>query len=107
MKWNDGSITSIHYFAIGSTELPKEYIELHSSGSSIVIEDFIRMNIYREGAKRTIKLKNQDKGHRNHLLEFAKLLRGEKSKIPPFEEYVYSMKITFEIEKKLRNLARL
>ena len=107
MKWNDGSITSIHYFAIGSTELPKEYIELHSSGSSIVIEDFIRMNIYKEGAKRTIKLKNQDKGHRNHLLEFAKLLRGEKSKIPPFEEYVYSMKITFEIEKKLRNLARL
>jgi len=107
MKWSDGSITSIHYFAVGSSELPKEYIELHTGGSSIVIEDFIRMNIYREGAKRTIKLKKQDKGHKNHLLEFAKLLKGEKSIIPSFEEYVYSMKITFEIEKKLRNLARL
>jgi predicted dehydrogenase/threonine dehydrogenase-like Zn-dependent dehydrogenase len=107
MKWSDGSITSIHYFTVGSPELPKEYIELHASGFSIVIEDFIKVNIYKGGTKRTMKLKKQDKGHRNHLLEFAKLLRGEKSKIPPFEEYIYSMKITFEIEKKLRNLNKL
>ena len=106
MKWSDGSITSIHYFAIGSSELPKEYLELHASGSSIVIEDFIKMNIYKEGTKRTVKLEKQDKGHKGHLLEFAKLLRGETSKIPPFEEYMYSMKITFEIERKLRNLAK-
>jgi predicted dehydrogenase len=107
MKWDDGSITSIHYFAVGATGLPKEYIELHSSGSSVVIEDFAKMNIYKGEAKRTVKLKKQDKGHRNHLLEFAKLLRGEKSNIPSFEEYIYSMKMTFEIEKKLRNLAKL
>ena len=107
MKWGDGSITSIHYFAIGSLALPKEYIELHSGGSSIVIEDFTKMSVYREGAKRTIDLKKQDKGYRDHLFEFAKLLKGEKSLIPSFEEYVYSMRITFEIEKKLRNLAKL
>jgi polar amino acid transport system substrate-binding protein len=107
MKWDDGSLTSIHYFAVGSTELPKEYIELHTSGFSVVIEDFARMSIYKGGAKRTLELKKQDKGHRNHLLEFAKLLKGENSKIPPFEEYIYSMKMTFEIEKKLRNLAKL
>jgi len=107
MKWDDGSITSIHYFAVGSPSLPKEYIELHASGTSIAIEDFIKMNIYREGTKRAIELKKQDKGHRNHLFEFAKLLKGEKSLIPPFEEYIYSMKITFEIEKKLRNLVKL
>jgi len=107
MKWGDGSITSIHYFAIGSSALPKEYIELHSGSSSIVIEDFIKMNIYREGTKRTIDLKNQDKGHRDHFFEFAKLLKGEKSLIPSFEEHIYSMRITFEIERKLRNLAKL
>jgi len=107
MKCEDGSITSIHYLAIGSQELPKEYVELHASGSSIVIEDFIKMGIYKGDIKRIIKLKRQDKGHKNHLIEFAKLIKGEKSRIPPFEDYVYSMLITFEIEKKLRNLANL
>jgi len=107
MKWDDGSITSIHYFAIGSPELSKEYIELHSGGSSFVIDDFVRMYIYKHHTKRSIKLKKQDKGHRNHLIEFAKFVKGERRNIPPFEDYVYSMRITFEIEKKLRNLARL
>jgi hypothetical protein len=64
----NGSITSIHYFAVGSPELPKEYIELYTNGSSIIIDDFARMTIYRNNAKRTIKLKKQDKGHKNHLL---------------------------------------
>jgi predicted dehydrogenase len=107
MKWEDGSITSIHYLAIGSPELPKEYVELHASGSSIVIEDFIKMGIYKGDIKRIIKLKKRDKGHKNHLIEFAKLIKGERSRIPPFEDYVYSMLITFEVEKKLRNLANL
>jgi predicted dehydrogenase len=105
IKWEDGSITSIHYFAIGSTEFPKEYVELHASGSSIVIEDFIKMGIYKGGKRRIIELKKQDKGHKNHLIEFVKLIKGEKSRIPPFEDYIHSMLITFEIEKKLRNLA--
>jgi len=106
MKWDDGSITSIHYFAMGSPELSKEYIELHAGGSSIVIDDFIRMYTYKHGT-RSIKLGKQDKGHKNHLIEFAKLVKGKRTNIPSFEDYVYSMSLTFEIEKKLRNLVKL
>jgi len=107
MRWDDGSITSIHYFAIGSPELSKEYIELHAGGSSIVIDGFVRMYMYKHGSKRSIELRKQDKGHRNHLIEFAKLVKGERALIPPFEDYVYSMRLTFETEKKLRNLTKL
>jgi predicted dehydrogenase/threonine dehydrogenase-like Zn-dependent dehydrogenase len=107
MKWKNGSITSIHYFAVGSPELPKEYIELHTNGSSIIIDDFARMTIYRNNAKRTIKLKKQDKGHKNHLLEFAKLLRGTKNIIPVFEDYIYTMRVTFQVERELRNIIRI
>ena len=84
MKWEDGSITSIHYFAIGSPKLPKEYIELHANDSSVIIEDFVKMRIYKSEARRIIKLKKRDKGHRDHLLEFAKLIKGEKSNISTF-----------------------
>ena len=107
MKWKNGSITSIHYFAVGSPELPKEYIELHTNSSSIIIDDFARMTIYRNNAKRTIKLKKQDKGHKNHLLEFAKLLRGTKNIIPVFEDYIYTMRVTFQVEREIRNIIRI
>jgi hypothetical protein len=30
-------------------------------------------------------------------------MKGEKSMIPPFEDYVYSMKLTFEIERGIRS----
>ena len=107
LKWRNGSLTNIHYTSLGSSLLSKEYIELHFQGSSIVIEDFIKMVIFGEGGKRVLKLRKQDKGHKRHLVEFAKLVRGSKSDIPPFEEYINSMKLTFEIEKRLRRLKQI
>jgi predicted dehydrogenase/threonine dehydrogenase-like Zn-dependent dehydrogenase len=107
MRWADESLTSIHYFAIGSQKLPKEYIEFHCNNSSVIIDDFIKMDIYSNGIKKTVKLERQDKGHKNHLVEFANLVKGKRSAIPPFEDYTYSMKITFEIEKRLRNIMNI
>ena len=40
MKYEDGSVASIFYFANGSKELPKEYMEIHFDGSSIVMDDY-------------------------------------------------------------------
>ncbi|MGB9826892.1 MAG: Gfo/Idh/MocA family oxidoreductase [Thermosphaera sp.] len=102
IKWRNGSLTTIHYASIGSPLLPKEYVELYTEGKTIIIENFTKMSIFEKNDVRTIKLPKQDKGHKNHLIEFAKLIKGEKSDIPPFEEYLYSMKLTFEIEKRLR-----
>ncbi|MEM2703357.1 MAG: bi-domain-containing oxidoreductase [Candidatus Bathyarchaeia archaeon] len=107
IRWLNGSLTTINYTSMGSPLLPKEYIEIHSGNKSMVLYDFKKMCILDEGRRWNIKLPNQDKGHKSHLIEFAKLVRGQQSNIPPFEEYIYSMKITLEVEKKLRNLATL
>jgi len=105
IKWHNGSLTTIHYTSIGSPLLPKEYVELYAEGKTITINDFTEMNMFERNKARTIKLPKQDKGHKRHLIEFTKLIKGEKSDIPPFEEYVNSMKLTFEIEKRLRKTA--
>lgn len=105
ITWHNGSLTTIHYTSTGSPLLPKEYIELHTGQKTVTIEDFQKMDIFLKNKKKTVRLTKQDKGHKKHLIEFAKIVRGEKSDIPPFEEYIYSMKLTFEIEKQLRGIS--
>lgn len=103
LTWADGSLTTLTYTALGHQDLPKERIEIFVGGNSIVIDDFAEMKLY--GFKeRGIRLKKQDKGHFQELIEFAKFLKGEKSNVISFEESVKAMEITFEVEKSLRSM---
>lgn len=40
LKYEDGSVCTIHYFAVGSKEMPKEYLEVHYDEKTIVMEDY-------------------------------------------------------------------
>jgi hypothetical protein len=48
----------------------------------------------------------QDKGHYQELIELARFLKGEKSNIISFQECVKAMKITFGVQKLLRETSR-
>jgi len=39
LKYQDGSVATIHYFATGSKELSKEYMEVHFDNKSIIMDD--------------------------------------------------------------------
>ena len=101
VKWTDGSLATLVYTALGHEGLPKERIEIYADGSSMVIDDFKNMELYgfREGS---IRLKRQDKGHYQQLMEISRFLRGEKSNIISFEECVKAMRMAFEAERLTR-----
>ncbi len=40
LEYKDGSVGTIHYFAVGSKDLPKERLEVHFDGKSIVLDDY-------------------------------------------------------------------
>ncbi len=40
LAYEDGSIAMIHYFAVGSNEYPKEYMEVHFDEKTIVLDDY-------------------------------------------------------------------
>jgi predicted dehydrogenase/threonine dehydrogenase-like Zn-dependent dehydrogenase len=40
LVYQDGSLATIHYFAIGSKEYPKENMEVHFDGKTIVLADY-------------------------------------------------------------------
>ena len=101
LKWADGSLATLTYTALGHGDLPKERIEIYGDKSSMVINDFKNMELYGFKGK-SIRMKRQDKGHHQELVELAKFLKNEKSNIVSFQECVKAMKITFEAGKLIK-----
>ena len=69
----------------------------------MVIDDFKSMELY-GFRERSIRLKKQDKGHRQQLIELARFLRGQKSNLISFQKCVKAMRITFEAKKQVRGV---
>lgn len=40
LAYEDGSIATIHYFAVGNKEYPKEYMEVHFDEKTIILDDY-------------------------------------------------------------------
>jgi predicted dehydrogenase/threonine dehydrogenase-like Zn-dependent dehydrogenase len=86
LEFADGSIAAICYFANGSRELPKEYLEVHSGGFTGVIRDFRELEIYSTGKPRRRKSFAQDKGQARMVQEFIQSLsKGGPPLISPAE----------------------
>ncbi len=86
LSFANGSIGTVSYFANGSRDLPKEYIEVYSSGLTGVIEDFKEMKVYRKGKPANRRLLNQDKGQASMMEQFLERIKtGGRPLISPDE----------------------
>ena len=62
MEFEDGSVAEVEYFACGSKELPKEYMEVHWENKSIIMDDYKKLTGY--GVKvKSLKSSLSRKGH--------------------------------------------
>ncbi|HET9234211.1 MAG TPA: bi-domain-containing oxidoreductase, partial [Candidatus Eisenbacteria bacterium] len=76
----------IEYIASGDSSLAKERIEIHRSGTSIVIDDFRSATLYRSGKRTQKKWPGRDKGHRAEVRAFLEAVRtGSPTPIPEEE----------------------
>ena len=81
LKYQDGSVASIEYFAIGSKNLSKELMEIHFDGKSIIVDDFKSMKGY--GAKvKELKTESSQKGQLEELKVLYESLTGQSNKWP-------------------------
>lgn len=102
VEFTDNSIGSLCYLVNGSKRLDKEYLEVHQSGVSAVLDDFKTLRIYGKGRPFRKKLFNQNKGQREMMTAFFRLLtKGGPPLISP--EILYAVtRCTFAIEDSLR-----
>ena len=95
LKFADGSIGTINYFANGSKSYPKEMLEIFSDGRVIRMENFKTTRGYGFINFRKYKTLRQDKGHKNEIRAFINnIINGGKPLIS-FEQIVNVTKSTF------------
>jgi predicted dehydrogenase len=86
LGYEDGSLGVLTYTSLGHAGLAKEYVEIYAHQHVIIIDDYKELWGYGFGAPVHHKLKKQDKGFHNQLVQFQRMRAGEKSDCPTLEE---------------------
>lgn len=73
IKFADGSIGSIGYFAEGGKSMAKERCEIIGGNRSAVIDNFTKVEFYSKSRKKTKKFSG--KGHSEEMVEFVTALK--------------------------------
>ncbi len=111
---SDGSLVVLTYTSLGDEKLPKERMEVFASGKVFILNDYLSLEAYGVGPEELkvpqgkikgnrIVLPVQDKGLKQELIELAKFLKGETSRIINFEEVISAMELTFEVDRAIKS----
>jgi predicted dehydrogenase/threonine dehydrogenase-like Zn-dependent dehydrogenase len=100
LRFANGSLGTIGYFANGDRSFSKERIEVFGGGSVAVIEDFRRLELVRNGKKNTFRSRlRQDKGHRKEWEAFSNAIQTGSDSPMPFRDVVGTMLAVFALEE--------
>ena len=73
VSFEDGSVATLTYTALGSNKFPKEQMEIYSDGKVLSLNDYKQLQVHGTNA-RGVTSKLTDKGHKRELEAFAKTL---------------------------------
>jgi predicted dehydrogenase len=95
LKYEDGSIASIEYFAVGNNRYPKEYMEVHFDQKTIVLDNYKLIKGY--GVKiKELSSKNSQKGQLEELEQLHQTLINGGSEWPiPLWDMVQTTAVSF------------
>ncbi len=98
----NGATAGIEYLSGGDSSLGKERIEIHRSGTSVVIDDFRSVSAHRNGKRRTKRWGARDKGHRAEVRAFLEAVRSGAPTPIPEEESIRTTALTLAAARSVR-----
>ena len=108
LRFANGSEGTISYLANGDRAFSKERLEVFGGGAVAVLEDFRRLELTREGNKKTIHARwRQDKGHCAAWSAFAESIQRRQPAPVSFEDLVASTLATQRIQQSVLTGERL
>ncbi len=107
IKFDNGSIGTISYFAEGDKALAKERVEIFGGGRSFIIDDFRETRAYVGGKETVKKLGRQDKGQKDEVAAFCRLVREGGKPLISLHELAATTRATFRIVESLRTARAL
>ena len=103
LKYENGSIGTISYFANGDKSLPKERIEVYANQGTAIIDDFRTLSIFSRSKKKDKKLLTQDKGQRNQVKQFIETILNGTGPLIPLEHIYSASLVTFKIIESIHS----
>ncbi len=95
LKYEDGSVAVLDYFAVGSKQFPKENLEIHFDEKTIVIDDYKSIRGWGVNVK-PISSRISEKGHIQELEAFHREMAAGKYPIPLWD-LIQTAEATFAI----------
>lgn len=102
LRYANGTNATIHYFSNGAKSYPKEKIEIHQSGKTLIIDNWRKLNGFGFKNFNTTRVK-QDKGHQRQFDELTTALKNGNPSIIPINSIVNTTKATFAAINSLTN----
>lgn len=97
LNFEDGSTGTIHYYANGSKNFPKERLEIFSGGGVLQLDNYRKLTGYGWPGFKKMNLWQQDKGQRGCVKAFIDAIaKGDKPPIP-IEEIFEVSKISIKL----------
>ncbi len=101
LRFPGGRVGTLVYAGDGDPRLPKERIEAFGAGTSAVLDDFRRLEIYRRGSRAVTK-SAQNKGHRAEIAAFIAAASG-RVEPPDIGSYLASTSASLALAESLRS----
>jgi predicted dehydrogenase/threonine dehydrogenase-like Zn-dependent dehydrogenase len=97
LKYQNGSICTIHYFAVGSNLLEKEYMEIHFENKTIILNDYKSLSTLGIDFEK-FETEKSEKGHIQELNILYDYLSGKRSNWPiDLNQLIETTEATFTI----------
>lgn len=105
MSFDDGSVATLTYTALGSSEYPKETMEIFSDGKVVVLDDYKKLSVIGTKTKQ-FTTSTQDKGQHEELVSFASGLNNGTWPIPLWQQ-VQATRISLLVQHYLTGRSSL
>jgi predicted dehydrogenase len=99
LSFADGSIGTVHYFANGSKQFPKERLEVFAGGRVLQLDNFRKLTGFGWPGFNRMNLWRQDKGQNALVSAFAGAIREGKQSPIPADELFEVMRVCLELAK--------
>ncbi|MFN5516613.1 MAG: bi-domain-containing oxidoreductase [Cyanobacteriota bacterium] len=100
ISFEDGSVATLTYTALGSRDYPKEHLEVYGEGKVWVMEDYKSLRVFGSSAK-GIDLPLTDKGHKQELLSLEQAIKLGGGWPIPLWQQVQATEIALAVEQDL------
>jgi predicted dehydrogenase/threonine dehydrogenase-like Zn-dependent dehydrogenase len=102
LRFEDGSIGTIHYFSNGSKAFPKERLEVFAEGRVLKLDNFRRLTGFGWPGFSKMNLWSQDKGQDACAAAFVQAVRQGGTSPIPLAQLLEVSRVSIEVQEALR-----